>query len=64
MMLVRKLPYFNTKTLTINLANLKLLEGFRDFPFILFQSSYYFFLKFLDFITCNDEINKYVVKKE
>jgi hypothetical protein len=64
MMLARKLPYFNTKTLTINLANLKLLEGFRDFPFILFQSSYYFFLKFLDFITCNDEINKYVVKKE
>jgi hypothetical protein len=47
MMLARKLPYFNTKTLTLNLANLELGEGFRDFPFILFQSSFYFFLKIL-----------------
>jgi hypothetical protein len=37
----RKLSYFNTKTLTLNLANLELGEGFRDFPFILFQSSFY-----------------------
>jgi hypothetical protein len=34
MMLARKLPYFNTKTLTLNLANLEFEEGFRDFPFI------------------------------
>jgi hypothetical protein len=47
MMLARKLPYFNTKTPTLNLANLELGEGFRDFPFILFQSSFYFFLKIL-----------------
>jgi hypothetical protein len=33
MMLARKLPYFNTKTLTLNLANLKLREGFRDFSY-------------------------------
>jgi hypothetical protein len=47
-MLARKLPYFNTKTLTLNLANLELGEGFRDFPFILFQSSFYlYFLNFL-----------------
>jgi hypothetical protein len=26
-MLARKLPYFNTKTLTLNLANLELGEG-------------------------------------
>jgi hypothetical protein len=36
LMLARKLSYFNTKTLTLNLANLKLGEGFIDFPFILF----------------------------
>jgi hypothetical protein len=46
MMLARKLPYFNTKTLTLNLANLELEEGFRDFPFILFQSSFYLFIFF------------------
>jgi hypothetical protein len=45
-MLARKLPYFNTKTLTLNLANLELEEGFRDFPFILFQSSFYLFIFF------------------
>jgi hypothetical protein len=44
MMLARKLLYFNTKTLTLNLANLELREGFRDFPFILFQSSFYLFI--------------------
>jgi hypothetical protein len=44
MMLARKLPYFNTKTLTLNLANLELGEGFRDFPFILLQSSFFIFL--------------------
>jgi hypothetical protein len=33
MMLVRKLPYFNTKTLTQNLANLELGEGFRDYSY-------------------------------
>jgi hypothetical protein len=55
MMLVRKLPYFNTKTPTLNLANLELGEGFRDFPFILFQSSFYLFIYFIfDFMTCND----------
>jgi hypothetical protein len=32
--------------------------------FIFFQSSIYFFLKFLDFMICNDAINKYVVEKE
>jgi hypothetical protein len=32
--------------------------------FHFFQSSFYFFLNFLDFITCNDEINKHVVEKE
>jgi hypothetical protein len=64
MMLARKLSYFNTKTLTLNIANMELGEGFRDFPFILFQSSFYFFLKILDFITCNDEINKHVVENE
>jgi hypothetical protein len=41
MMLARKLPHFNTKTPTLNLANLELGEGFRDFPFILFQSFFY-----------------------
>jgi hypothetical protein len=30
----------------------------KSIPFIIFQSSFYlFFLKFLDFILCNDEIN-------
>jgi hypothetical protein len=48
MMLARKLPYFNTKTLTLNLANMKLGEGFRDFPFILFQSSFYLYFLFYD----------------
>jgi hypothetical protein len=33
MMLARKLPYFNTKTLTLNLANMELGEGFRDFSY-------------------------------
>jgi hypothetical protein len=48
MMLEGRLPYFNTKTLTLNIANMELGEGFRDFPFILFQSSFYvIFLKFL-----------------
>jgi hypothetical protein len=48
MILARKLPYFNTKTLTLNLANLELGEEFKDFPFILFQSNFYLFiLKFL-----------------
>jgi hypothetical protein len=51
MMLARKLPYFNTKTLTLNLANMELGEGFRDFPLIIFQSSFYFIF---DFMTCND----------
>jgi hypothetical protein len=46
MMLARKLPYFNTKTLTLNLANLELVEGFRDFPFILFQCSFYLYIFF------------------
>jgi hypothetical protein len=43
MMQARKLAYFKTKTLTLNLANLELGEGFGDFPFILFQSSIYLF---------------------
>jgi hypothetical protein len=43
---------------------MELGEGFRDLPFILFQSSFYLFLKFLDYITCNDEINKHAVEKE
>jgi hypothetical protein len=46
MMLARKLSYFNTKTLTLNLANLELGEGFRDYLFILFQSSFYLFIYF------------------
>jgi hypothetical protein len=33
MMLARILPYFNTKTLTLNLANMELGEGFRDFSY-------------------------------
>jgi hypothetical protein len=44
MMLARKLSYFNTKTLTLNLANLELGEEFRDFSFILFQSSLYIYI--------------------
>jgi hypothetical protein len=32
--------------------------------FHIFQSSFYFFLKILDCITCNNEINKHVVEKE
>jgi hypothetical protein len=32
--------------------------------FHLFPNSFYFFLKILDFITCNDEINKHAVEKE
>jgi hypothetical protein len=62
MMLARKLSYFNTKTLTLNLANLELGEGFRDYLFILFQSSFYLFI--FDFMTCNDGKQKYDVKKE
>jgi hypothetical protein len=34
MMLARKLPYFNTKTLTLEIANLELEEGFRDFSYV------------------------------
>jgi hypothetical protein len=49
MMLARKLPYFNTTTLTLNLANLEHGEGFRDFPIILFQSFFYLFI-FLKFL--------------
>jgi hypothetical protein len=66
MMLARKLPYFNSKTLTLDLANLKLGEGFRDFPFILFQSSLYlyFFFAFFDFMACNDGKQKHDVEKE
>jgi hypothetical protein len=63
MMLARKLPYFNTKTLTLNLANLEHEEGFRDFPFILFQSSFYLFI-FNFFILCNDGKHKHVVENE
>jgi hypothetical protein len=44
MMLARKLPYFNTKTLTLNLANIEVLEGFIDFPFILFQGPLYIYI--------------------
>jgi hypothetical protein len=32
-MLVRKLPYLNTKTLTQHLANVELGEGFKDFSY-------------------------------
>jgi hypothetical protein len=64
MMLARKLPYFNTKTLTLNLANLELGEGFRDFPFILFQSSFYFIFLIFHFMTCNDGKQKHYVEKE
>jgi hypothetical protein len=66
MMLARKLPYFNTDTLTLTLANLELGEGFRDFPFILFQSSIYLFiyLFIFDFMICNDGKQKHVVENE
>jgi hypothetical protein len=65
MMLARKLPYFNSKTLILDLANLKLGEGFRDFPFILFQSSLYlYFFAFFDFMACNDGKQKHDVEKE
>jgi hypothetical protein len=65
-MLARNLPYFNTKTLTLNLANLELGEGFRYFPFILFQSSFYLYIFFIffDFMTCNDGKQKHDVEKE
>jgi hypothetical protein len=43
MMLARKLSYFNTTTLTLNLANLELEEGFRNFSIIIFQSSFYLY---------------------
>jgi hypothetical protein len=33
-------------------------------PFIFFQISIYLFLKFLDFMICNDAMNKYAVEKE
>jgi hypothetical protein len=61
MMLARKLPYFNTKTLTLNLADLEHGEGFRDFPFILFQSS---FFTIFDFMTCHDGKQKHAMEKE
>jgi hypothetical protein len=65
MMLARKLSYFNTNTLTLNLANLELGEGFKDFPFILFQSSFYLFIfEIFYFITCNDGKQKHDVEKE
>jgi hypothetical protein len=62
MMLARKLSYFNTKTLTLNLANLELGEEFRDFSFILFQSSLYIYI--FDFMTYNEGKQKHVVEKE
>jgi hypothetical protein len=57
---------FNTKTLTLNLANLELGEGFRDFPFILFQSSFYLFIFFENFyfMTCSNGKQKLAVEKE
>jgi hypothetical protein len=67
MMLARKLHYFNIKTLTLTLANLELGEGFRDFPFIIFQSSFYLFIPFfenIDFMTCNDGKPKHSMEKE
>jgi hypothetical protein len=64
MMLTRELPYFNTKTLTLNLVNLELREGFRDFPFILFQSSFYLYFLFFYFLTCNDGKQKHAMEKE
>jgi hypothetical protein len=65
MMLARKLSYFNTKTPTLNLVNLELEERFRDFPFILFQSSFYLFIfEIFDFMTCNDGKPKHAVEKD
>jgi hypothetical protein len=65
MMLAKKLPYFNSKTLTLNLAKLELGEGFRLFPFILFQSPFIlFYFENFDFMTCNDGKQKYAVEKE
>jgi hypothetical protein len=64
MMLARKHPYFNTKTLTLNLANLELGEGSRDFPFILFQSSFYLYFFIFYFMTCNDGKQKHAVENE
>jgi hypothetical protein len=65
MMLATKLSYFNTRTLSLNLANLELGEGFRDFPFILFQSSFYLFIfEIFDFMTCNDGKPKHAVEKD
>jgi hypothetical protein len=47
LMLTRKLPYFNTKTLALNLASMELGEGFRDFPFNFSQVPFiYIFLFF------------------
>jgi hypothetical protein len=66
-MLARKLPYFNTKNLTLNLANLELGEGFRDFSFILFQSSFYlciYIFEIFYFVTCNDGKQKHAIEKE
>jgi hypothetical protein len=65
MMLARKLTYFNTKNVTLNLAKLELGEGFRDFPFIIFQSSFYlyFFFENFDFMTCNDGKQKHAMEK-
>jgi hypothetical protein len=36
----------------------------KQIPIIFFQSSIYFFLKFLDFMICSDAINKYAMGKE
>jgi hypothetical protein len=45
---------------------LELGEGFRDFPFILFQSSFYLFIFFeiFDAMTCNDGKQKHDVEKD
>jgi hypothetical protein len=64
MMLARKLSYFNTKTLTVNLANFEHGEGFRDFPFILFQSSFIYIFDFFYFMTCNEGKQKHAMEKE
>jgi hypothetical protein len=58
-----RVSHFNTKTLTLNLANLELGEGFRDFPFIIFQSSFYSFFYFFYFMTCNEGKQKHAVEK-
>jgi hypothetical protein len=46
-MLARKLPYFNNNSLTLNIENLELEEGFRDFPIIFSKVPfiYLFYLK-------------------